>query len=186
MGAAKHCRAGRLIPAGAGKTRCRYRGFSWRAAHPRRCGENSLHSSRNIARNGSSPQVRGKLGALVLEHLENRLIPAGAGKTCVIRLLLSCMPAHPRRCGENDSHQFSLDAFTGSSPQVRGKRNVAPSSGLVIRLIPAGAGKTTRLCVSHILHTAHPRRCGENCSTSLRFRRTRGSSPQVRGKPCTA
>ena len=73
--------ADRLIPAGAGKTQGDVLDWLAAAAHPRRCGEN--HSvKRRVARwDGSSPQVRGKLGKKSPEVVALRLIPAGAGKT---------------------------------------------------------------------------------------------------------
>ena len=70
----------------------------------------------------------------------------------------------------------------GSPPQVRGK----PDDRTVIvgtnGITPAGAGKTY---VKYDLRQAapdHPRRCGENCHVPVRFLRTVGSPPQVRGK----
>ena len=50
----------RLIPAGAGKTTEPHRCNSGHAAHPRRCGENTLTLVSQTVRLGSSPQVRGK------------------------------------------------------------------------------------------------------------------------------
>ena len=71
----------RLIPAGAGKTTEPHRCNSGHAAHPRRCGENSLLSLQVATTNGSSPQVRGKQRDEILSKTGARLIPAGAGKT---------------------------------------------------------------------------------------------------------
>ena len=131
-----------LIPAGAGKT-CRICDQAKRsAAHPRRCGENFIPVSQSVLPAGSSPQVRGKLSALVLEHLENRLIPAGAGKTGLRDIPERSRAAHPRRCGENSVSTGSNSSDAGSSPQVRGKRLESGVPCLYRRLIPAGAGKT--------------------------------------------
>ena len=71
----------RLIPAGAGKTTEPHRCNSGHAAHPRRCGENTLTLVSQTVRLGSSPQVRGKPVLAWLPYQTNRLIPAGAGKT---------------------------------------------------------------------------------------------------------
>ena len=89
---------------------------------------------------------------------------------------------HPRRCGENRCGRYFFHRRRGSPPQVRGK----PDDRTVIvgtnGITPAGAGKTY---VKYDLRQAapdHPRRCGENCHVPVRFLRTVGSPPQVRGK----
>ena len=171
-----------LIPAGAGKT-CRICDQAKRsAAHPRRCGENFIPVSQSVLPAGSSPQVRGKLSALVLEHLENRLIPAGAGKTDKRLRALCVSPAHPRRCGENKVDNATAKVRTGSSPQVRGKPSRPRRRTHPERLIPAGAGKTPCIHLRARQNTAHPRRCGENEGTITSNAIVYGSSPQVRGK----
>ena len=70
------------------------------------------------------------------------LIPAGAGKTSYLPALGQAPVAHPRRCGENDVLTRLDSPVTGSSPQVRGKRNAKGNAQSITRLIPAGAGKT--------------------------------------------
>ena len=152
----------RLIPAGAGKTTEPHRCNSGHAAHPRRCGENTLTLVSQTVRLGSSPQVRGK--PLVPAGWENmsRLIPAGAGKTRTRARYQPYPPAHPRRCGENVLVRHKARLVTGSSPQVRGKRHYTATSRHQKRLIPAGAGKTGRGRQPYLGVPAHPRRCGEN------------------------
>ena len=113
-------------------------------AHPRRCGENDGQVVERGEVTGSSPQVRGKLVYILHAVVPLRLIPAGAGKTCESWNSAVDTPAHPRRCGENTTYTGFASAFPGSSPQVRGKHRVLVLVGVVIRLIPAGAGKTSR------------------------------------------
>ena len=175
--------AGRLIPAGAGKTYMRASLTSLAAAHPRRCGENLRRRFSQSISLGSSPQVRGKPARSYQVRPAGRLIPAGAGKTKT-RLICACVviPAHPRRCGENDVGHMYITDQTGSSPQVRGKRELAFSFESAARLIPAGAGKTKAPSHRTPLSTAHPRRCGENMVMPLFTCLLVGSSPQVRGK----
>ena len=91
----------RLIPAGAGKTTEPHRCNSGHAAHPRRCGENTLTLVSQTVRLGSSPQVRGKRAGIRAPTKSGRLIPAGAGKTAHPRGPRRRILAHPRRCGEN-------------------------------------------------------------------------------------
>ena len=132
----------RLIPAPAGKTPYTHASPDTRAAHPRRCGENSVSSSANRSIFGSSPQVRGKHFVFTRVLLPRRLIPAGAGKTQQMKECTSHPWAHPRRCGENLVKVFNSRASAGSSPQVRGKQPSGYCGRERQRLIPAGAGKT--------------------------------------------
>ena len=131
-------------------------------SYPRRCGENAVGFFPGAAARGSSPQVRGKRFGGGGVWWWWRLIPAGAGKTAAGSTVISRYPAHPRRCGENRTTFTTWPPHAGSSPQVRGKLG-NPSRALSdIRLIPAGAGKTTHLWRLVVTIPAHPRRCGEN------------------------
>ena len=115
---------GRLIPACAGKTGVKIRYSTFRPAHPRVCGENSLGNVEAVRRSGSSPRVRGKRRAVTVETLRPGLIPAFAGKTVdQLRGLLRDR-AHPRVCGENAGRAAADSFHAGSSPRVRGKRHL--------------------------------------------------------------
>ena len=70
-----------ITPAGAGKTRCCIVQRSLSEDHPRRCGENPLCNQQCLCKQGSPPQVRGKLAMRSLNRLSPRITPAGAGKT---------------------------------------------------------------------------------------------------------
>ena len=133
----------RLIPAGAGKTWTHPLGRPTRSAHPRRCGENSLSTRVRKVAVGSSPQVRGKPDIPAFDRPKRRLIPAGAGKTVYGDTFRIAATAHPRRCGENARSSSSVPTVYGSSPQVRGKLSCLYGTYGLLRLIPAGAGKTT-------------------------------------------
>ena len=71
----------RLIPACAGKTSSYERATARSGAHPRVCGENRSVIVVGCRVDGSSPRVRGKLGASSTRASCCRLIPACAGKT---------------------------------------------------------------------------------------------------------
>ena len=71
----------RLIPACAGKTTVSASPRASSSAHPRVCGENALRYLDRAAGTGSSPRVRGKPNEYVSGIMNNRLIPACAGKT---------------------------------------------------------------------------------------------------------
>ena len=95
------CLVFRITPAGAGKTKhsavCRPNGRD----HPRRCGENDAVCGRNFFVKGSPPQVRGKLSKKETCPVDDRITPAGAGKTLLLCPALFPFRDHPRRCGEN-------------------------------------------------------------------------------------
>ena len=65
---------------------------------------------------------------------------------------------------------------------MRGKHVKNISLVLCLRLIPAGAGKTSSKYTSYRTTPAHPRRCGENFTLPGLSIESGGSSPQVRGK----
>ena len=92
---------GRLIPACAGKTGVKIRYSTFRPAHPRVCGENSLGNVEAVRGSGSSPRVRGKRTNRQALFPAHGLIPACAGKTFVNSISLCERGAHPRVCGEN-------------------------------------------------------------------------------------
>ncbi len=77
---------------------------------------------------GSSPLTRGKRRYPAAAGLDDRLIPAHAGKTRRAGTTANPSGAHPRSRGENG--RLAMRAFTGagSSPLTRGKH------GLVFRV----------------------------------------------------
>ena len=171
-------------------------------AHPRRCGEHLRHDLDYGDTTGSSPQVRGTLLETGTQILPSGLIPAGAGNISAADTRGSARRAHPRRCGEHWARTSRTGGTGGSSPQVRGTCTTEPESGLLLGLIPAGAGNMSPPGDSSPCTEAHPRRCGEHSdlqqhavrsnglipagagnigtAASGTFRRM-GSSPQVRG-----
>ena len=70
-----------LIPAHAGKTHARHSHTRRPPAHPRSRGENCDDADQAGIEAGSSPLTRGKLRGVRLCYVEERLIPAHAGKT---------------------------------------------------------------------------------------------------------
>ena len=132
---------------------------------------------------GSSPRVRGKPASAYSIDTRVGLIPACAGKTLPLLLLLENNRAHPRVCGENVPILFKALSTVGSSPRVRGKHYVVSAGRITQRLIPACAGKTTGTAFLSIVLSAHPRVCGENGGDPKKENTTSGSSPRVRGKP---
>ena len=113
---------------------------------------------------GSSPLTRGKLTRSSVGTAPCGLIPAHAGKTRRGRHSDETQRAHPRSRGENYRLTIDRGAYTGSSPLTRGKREVTRYMNAAGRLIPAHAGKTSRITNQTFAVAAHPRSRGENQS----------------------
>ena len=131
---------------------------------------------------GSSPRMRGKLDMPICIPPKHGLIPAYAGKTSAAHLPDNPRPAHPRVCGENRERSAGGASSVGSSPRMRGKRNLLRKQRRHSRLIPAYAGKTDGFVHLGAGERAHPRVCGENSFHAARARWLGGSSPRMRGK----
>ena len=71
------------------------------AEHPRVCGENHRRNNPTILVSGTSPRMRGKREEPKSVSMENRNIPAYAGKTSERDIQDSGKAEHPRVCGEN-------------------------------------------------------------------------------------
>ena len=173
----------RITPAGAGKTYREMREKISRQDHPRRCGENLNIFSNSPKTLGSPPQVREKLAVRPLGRHQERITPAGAGKTIGVHPELFAVKDHPRRCGENCQLCSPYFNAPGSPPQVRGKPFSFSSFTAYSRITPAGAGKTIPISMLSFVLQDHPRRCGENQKYFCPMCRRKGSPPQVRGKP---
>ena len=132
----------RITPAGAGKTLVQWNIVHDTWDHPRRCGENFPHAVLQKVATGSPPQVRGKPVTASRAVCAARITPAGAGKTNRVNMQLLAGRDHPRRCGENPSCRHQSVSFSGSPPQVRGKRAKSVPNFPNIGITPAGAGKT--------------------------------------------
>ena len=132
---------------------------------------------------GSSPLTRGKRQLVDQCQEESGLIPAHAGKTLYVNIEGYVWRAHPRSRGENTHGGSQFSTITGSSPLTRGKHEHARELGVLVGLIPAHAGKTTRPVTPASPSWAHPRSRGENSGGRMSPRTGKGSSPLTRGKP---
>ena len=110
------------------------------------------------------------------------LIPAHAGKTSGTYQASFSAGAHPRSRGENRVGNRRHQRLRGSSPLTRGKRSAAINTDCKEGLIPAHAGKTTRIPAHAAKGAAHPRSRGENQELIKATGAVVGSSPLTRGK----
>ena len=115
--------------------------------------------------------------------MNNRLIPAWAGKTITVIVVSPAITAHPRVGGENRQRTRPFSSVFGSSPRGRGKLLLHELSAGEIGLIPAWAGKTTTTAIARSCPRAHPRVGGENVEVDGAKKLRLGSSPRGRGKP---
>ena len=151
---------------------------------------------------GSSPRVRGRPGLLAVCWGSVRIIPAGAGQTRPSSIPTPSSSDHPRGCGADATIRPINKQGLGSSPRVRGRHLQRRIAGSSPRIIPAGAGQTSRGCVRRSMMPDHPRGCGADtlraagadmqedhprgCGADVTPPRARvmsaGSSPRVRGR----
>ena len=110
-----------------------------------------------------------------------RLIPARAGNTSRCVLIVRWRRAHPRSRGEHRGLNPRYIQKCGSSPLVRGTCTHQRNQPLLVRLIPARAGNTSRQSASCSWPRAHPRSRGEHLVTGGELAGHAGSSPLARG-----
>ena len=115
-------RTRRIIPAHAGQTWVWIRFFQTTTDHPRACGANEQDADSDPDRIGSSPRMRGKRRRQDAHASLLRIIPAHAGQTSLLMMLMLPPPDHPRACGANICSMLSVSVAAGSSPRMRGKR----------------------------------------------------------------
>ena len=131
---------------------------------------------------GSSPRGRGKRVEGGGRQRCQRLIPAWAGKTRGYGRADRGLTAHPRVGGENVTQLAPGELSNGSSPRGRGKQRRMTGCRPRGRLIPAWAGKTSRVGIGVDGDWAHPRVGGENFGNKANDESADGSSPRGRGK----
>ncbi len=96
---------------------------------------------------GLSPLARGTLSRIVWLGQIRRFIPAGAGNTLAISLMISAPTVYPRWRGEHYAPKIESEWLNGLSPLARGTRNFYLPHCLLPRFIPAGAGNTLKLYI---------------------------------------
>ena len=172
----------RIIPAHAGQTSQLEHSVYSPADHPRACGANVSSDGMLSRCTGSSPRMRGKPALHSRAGVGHRIIPAHAGQTRSLPLMLWSCPDHPRACGANSMRRRCCCRNVGSSPRMRGKRGGRRDIIGVLRIIPAHAGQTAFRAAKRFYRPDHPRACGANNSVAVTLDEPAGSSPRMRGK----
>ena len=151
-----------IIPAYAGNTMRSPLCCAPLQDHPRVCGEHAFINGRRLPVKGSSPRMRGTLRVYDNFIHANGIIPAYAGNTPDGLTDATALRDHPRVCGEHrDVYELRYDV-QGSSPRMRGTRNLAGECDGDIGIIPAYAGNTSSSGSRGFGYRDHPRVCGEH------------------------
>ena len=151
------------------------------SVHPRVCGEQLILKPLSRAACGSSPRVRGTGSGFGAAVLGNRFIPACAGNSDKVPIMLDKASVHPRVCGEQQSPPSRIVPDAGSSPRVRGTVGTGNPPIEPFRFIPACAGNSHAVFILPLSQQVHPRVCGEQIAASFQNHVVIGSSPRVRG-----
>ena len=170
-----------IIPAYAGNTIPPVSTPAARRDHPRVCGEHISRNMTSLLTWGSSPRMRGTLKAYNHGNRNPGIIPAYAGNTTLQSRRPDQHGDHPRVCGEHCvGVHFAFEA-AGSSPRMRGTRQLRQLGRQRPRIIPAYAGNTMA-CKPFLRPIRdHPRVCGEHPVTTPDSDTVAGSSPRMRG-----
>ena len=110
--------------------------------HPRACGEHVIGVHLPDIPQGSSPRMRGTPPPIRCITYIAGIIPAHAGNTSLLDMLLVSTWDHPRACGEHASTRMAINCRSGSSPRMRGTLDVPSSEFALLGIIPAHAGNT--------------------------------------------
>ena len=170
-----------IIPALAGNTGSCAVFYVGGGDHPRACGEHVLRSRKPVAKEGSSPRLRGTRTVLVVRGDGRGIIPALAGNTWLYVATASSQRDHPRACGEHCIVYIPANTRQGSSPRLRGTPAAHSSTTTAHWIIPALAGNTGPRASPAPIARDHPRACGEHAREVDPGRYVVGSSPRLRG-----
>ena len=168
----------RIIPADAGSAG---QSLTQHGESPRGRGEHTRSAPNGTRQAGSSPRARGAQGRPGRRGDRVGIIPAGAGSTTRHRTRRPTSTDHPRGRGEHYEMSTGMDRRFGSSPRARGAPPGPDRHPRARRIIPAGAGSTSRQAVDHAPSEDHPRGRGEHDGAPYPPPGDFGSSPRARG-----
>ena len=131
-----------ITPACAGNRRIKITQVCHFWDHPRVCGEQQHHRSRNHRYVGSPPRVRGTVSCCVIDRLQIGITPACAGNRGRGWIPLHRQRDHPRVCGEQPPKGKLWNNSMGSPPRVRGTELHPEWLRQYKRITPACAGNS--------------------------------------------
>ena len=111
-----------------------------------------------------------------------RAIPAGAGETRTIDLVVFLKRGNPRGRGGDVLGVASQVGVTGQSPRARGRPCTFLLSLFSARAIPAGAGETEGSIQTFTYLGGNPRGRGGDHSLGVSYLGIEGQSPRARGR----
>ena len=190
----------RLTPACAGTTSCPGSRPTFRAAHPRVRGDDSLRHTLALQREGSPPRARGRRGRRPHQARPQGLTPACAGTTPRCRgpgwsgwahprvrgddhlaaPVRQAEPAHPRVRGDDGPYTEVVSAGAGSPPRARGRHGSARSCGSAPGSPPRARGRRDRL-VARDADVGLTPACAGTTRGAPRRRVRVAAHPRVRG-----
>ena len=171
------------IPACAGETSDMDTARRKCVVYPRVCGGNSTSPAVAVSWDGLSPRVRGKPRDSDETQKGIGSIPACAGETRPVSIIIAAATVYPRVCGGNAACSSTDRVRCGLSPRVRGKLIGMVVRPLWMRSIPACAGETCNQRQTRQPLKVYPRVCGGNTPSRPGLPHDVGLSPRVRGKP---
>ena len=118
------------------------------------------------------------------EFRRTGIIPAYAGNTISRSDSRASNWDHPRVCGEHSNSRFWPIFKPGSSPRMRGTRQVGWDEAKSPGIIPAYAGNTRFHRLAGNTPRDHSRVCGEHTTLGTDRHIPKGSSPRMRGTLC--
>jgi len=152
----------RFIPARAGNTWLTLEPMPPSSVHPRASGEHIVSMGFGNEQSGSSPRERGTPFAFHAKGFCQRFIPARAGNTQVVDVVVHGVAVHPRASGEHRTTTNGSSGMSGSSPRERGTPHEPRRELTFARFIPARAGNTSPTPPPTPARTVHPRASGEH------------------------
>ena len=170
-----------IIPARAGFTFSGGSPVRGNKDHPRSRGVYRFPPANSNRTRGSSPLARGLRRAILRLLDQTRIIPARAGFTVIVFLIICSWWDHPRSRGVYYMALRATGMGEGSSPLARGLLHGLSREGRRTRIIPARAGFTSEYSGGSNLWRDHPRSRGVYLLPLHRGRRGNGSSPLARG-----
>ena len=175
-------KAKRITPAYAGKSLFLHLLRLSIRDHPRLRGEKSACLLLVAFVTGSPPLTRGKVINFIDCRDNERITPAYAGKSAIVRWYKMSTKDHPRLRGEKEVSGFPPEDPAGSPPLTRGKELVFWNRWINWGITPAYAGKSIVIRECPEFEGDHPRLRGEKVSLISFIPLITGSPPLTRGK----